>query len=335
MKEYNGLLGKIATELRIKRGDDENITDYQCRILYSALGAIAYASLLDQQEDTDSNSIVHFKRRIRDSLQSYIELYPSIHSVYTSDWESLCDELYDIFITTGQVYHTPNWLSSAAPCSSQINDISFIRGTAPDYSCSFSGVGRYTQNVCDITPSVTPNEMFAIPSVSLTEQWSHILENCKWSNLREDAVIEYHRLTPPFHHGYWTNMPQKKDSITLARTGFPGSSIYYLCKVQGGQRTFNQLPSWLTDNYGYRSISTCCLNAHGTLPPIAYHESGELVALHFSYLLPPPELNFVRLYSWPTTYAEFPHNFRRTMTRTVFCAFKHILESIGYQFIKE
>ena len=335
MKQYNGLLTQIALELDIKTHSLESELDYKSRIIYSALGAIGYASLLDCQEDTDANSIVHFKRRIRDALWSYIDLYPALRSVFTCDWESICNELYDIFIATGQVYHTPNWLSLAAPCCSQNNDLTFIRGASPDYFCSFSGIGRYTKHSTSTFPAVSVNEMFALPSQSLSEQWTAVLRNCKWAKLRDEAIVEYHRLTPPFHRGYWTNIPQKKNSITLARTGLPGSRIYYLCQIDNGQQVFSQLPSWLTDDYGYRTISTCCLHTAGTLPPINYQINGELVTLHFSYLLPPPELNFMRLYSWPTSYAEFPHNFHRTMDLSVFTAFQSILEAIGYQFAKE
>ena len=335
MKQYNGLFTQIAAQLDIQPCSSESELDYKSRILYSALGSIAYAGLLDQQEDTDSNSIVHFKRRVWDALWSYIELYPDLRSVFTSDWESLCNEFYDIFLTTGQVYHTPNWLSLSAPCCSQIQDISFIRGAPPDFPCSFSGIGRYTQKPCTAFSSISIRDMFALPAETLAEQWTHILRSCKWSDMSSELQAEYHRLTPPFHYGYWTNTPPKNNSITLARTGLPGSRIYYLCQVESGQYAFSQLPSWLTDDYGYRAVSNCCLSAQGTLPPISYRIDGELAALHFSYLLPPAELNFIRLYSWPTGYAAFPHNFHRTMNRSVFYAFRNILESIGYQFAKE
>ncbi len=335
MKQYDNLLQKIARQLGIEQCFDEGDVDYKIRLIYSALGAIAYASLHDQQDESDANSIVHFKRRIRDTLWSYIDLYPVLRSAFTNNWESLSDELYDIFLTTGQVYHTPNWLTAASPCSAEYNGICFVRGVSPDFNCSFSGVGRYLKGSCNTLPSVTVNEMFALSSDSLSIQWGNILRTCKWSNMESETGAEYHRLTPPFHHGYWTNAPQARDCITLARTGLPGSRIYYLCQVRSGKRTFSQLPSWLTDNYGYRTISTCCLNAHGTLPPILYRVSGNLVFLHFSYLLPPPELNFMRLYSWPTGYAAFPYNFHRTMDVEVFDVFRSVLEAIGYQFAKE
>ena len=47
------------------------------------------------------------------------------------------------------------------------------------------------------------------------------------------------------------------------------------------------------------------------------------------------ELNFIKLYSWPTSCIELPHDFNRIFAKDVFYAVKTALEPIGYQFVKE
>ena len=50
---------------------------------------------------------------------------------------------------------------------------------------------------------------------------------------------------------------------------------------------------------------------------------------------PPEEMNVIRLYSWPNTYINYPHNFNRVMTTNVFYDIRHVLEMLGYQFVEE
>ena len=67
MNKYHGLLEKIAGELHIECGEKESIENWKARIVYSLLGRMAYASLIDRLEEdeiaVESNepvSITHF-----------------------------------------------------------------------------------------------------------------------------------------------------------------------------------------------------------------------------------------------------------------------------------
>lgn len=92
MNKYHGLLEKIAGELHIECGEKESIENWKARIVYSLLGRMAYASLIDRLEEdeiaVESNepvSITHFKRRICTILDSYLELYPEIGVLFLSE----------------------------------------------------------------------------------------------------------------------------------------------------------------------------------------------------------------------------------------------------------
>jgi hypothetical protein len=71
---------------------------------------------------------------------------------------------------------------------------------------------------------------------------------------------------------------------------------------------------------------------YGTLPPIEYYEDGALVHIHLNYLLPPRELEFLKLYSWPGKCTSLPCDFDRKLSKEVFKAIKEILLSEGYDF---
>lgn len=76
MKKYNGLICEIADEFHILKGKEETEEVWKCRVIYSLLGRMGYASLWDTVDDLKSVSTVHFKRRIRTILEIYMEMYP-------------------------------------------------------------------------------------------------------------------------------------------------------------------------------------------------------------------------------------------------------------------
>lgn len=51
-----------------------------------------------------------------------------------------------------------------------------------------------------------------------------------------------------------------------------------------------------------------------------------------NYLLPPRELNFLKLYSWPKTCTKIPSDFKRKISKEVFIAIKSLLTDAGYEF---
>lgn len=72
MNKYNNLLIKIANELNIKKGNNEPELQYKSRIIYSAISRLGYSSLWDKLEDDIPVSIIHFKQRIKNVLNSYL-----------------------------------------------------------------------------------------------------------------------------------------------------------------------------------------------------------------------------------------------------------------------
>ena len=114
-----------------------------------------------------------------------------------------------------------------------------------------------------------------------------------------------------------------------------GNRFYYLYQEKGGQAFVSQLPVWMTEDHFYRRVSNALLSAKQSLPAATYHEDGAIVMLRLQYLPAVEELNLIKLYSWPTSCIELPHDFNRIFAKDVFYAIKKTLEAIGYQFVKE
>ena len=108
--------------------------------------------------------------------------------------------------------------------------------------------------------------------------------------------------------------PDTNGMVSILRTGMKGAQLYYLYRYSGAAMEVSQLPQWQVESYNYRSLACACLSAYGTLPPMEVFEDGALVHVHMNYLLPPPELEFLKLYSWPEISTSLPCNFRRKLS---------------------
>ncbi len=143
MNKYFRLLIKIAQEYNIRRGNQEKESEWKARVVYSFLGQTGYASLFDIQENLESASITHFKRRIQTTLDHLLAMYPELKGYY-ADSESLANEISQIFCSTGCIYHEQYRLSPCLRKSIQIGDYMFFRGQSLDEKKWLSGIGSYS-----------------------------------------------------------------------------------------------------------------------------------------------------------------------------------------------
>ena len=150
MNKYNKLLDTIANTYHIVRGGKESDERWKARVVYSLLGRMALASLSDDLEEDEVTpevgepiSIAHFKGRIREILDSYLALYPELHTFFAAEPKTLCDESYDIFLKTGCIYHTAYRITSAAPGMARKDGVQLERGMPLERQQYISGLGAY------------------------------------------------------------------------------------------------------------------------------------------------------------------------------------------------
>lgn len=335
MKRYFALLNNVVQEYNIQQGLQETEFSWQARIIYSLLGQTGYASLWDVQEDLRPSSIVHFKSRIEDVLQSILSMYPEMAVTFSGDHDMLSTEIYNVLTEAGCIYHEPNRITAPIRKRATGNNCAFIRGQAIGEKRWMSGIGCYLPVEKADIPTGGLSDMFQLQVEPLMDAWQHIISGIKWGKASEDLKLKHLRTEPPFKYGYWTDAPDNSGAIALSRIGDDGNYLYYLYRANENGQLISQLPSWMTDGYGYRNLSVACLADRKTLPPTSYHIDGKIVSIHIGYLFPSAELNLIKLYSWPTTYIDLPHDFNRFMSLAVFEDIKEVLETIGYQFKEE
>lgn len=333
MNKYNGILKQAADDYRIIKGKSENETDWKSRIIYSILGRMALASLFDM-EDEDKSSVVHMKRRVENLIEHYREMYPELDVLTMADSEELSNEIYDIYLHTGAIYHEPNRVILSAKTDAVVDGIKFTRGYEIEAKQFVSGLGTY-MTAGNTNGRHSVSDMYQLENIPLLERWDLCIKNAKWTEFAPETSIEYLRTVPSFRKGYWVDKPDESGKISILRTGFKSAKLYYLYKAEDEKILASQLPQWQVEDYNYRSLANACLCQEGVLPPSRYRYDGELVYLKFEYLPPPIELYFWKLYSWPSSVASIPSDFNRVLMRPIFEAIKTVMEQQGYEFVKE
>ena len=332
MNQYNGLLSAVARQYGILRGTNEEESEWKTRLIYSICGMMAYASLWDDSEETVS--IIHLKRKVKNILSNYKLLYPELSGSLPYKSEELENEIDNLFLSAGVVYHNLYRIAPSINREELFCGILFQRGVALDNISCVSGTGFYSKQQGEATYDGV-KDMFGLETENLQALWNRTLSASSWKPTSAFTYnTEYLRLKPPFSRKYWVNEPDKNGVVSILRTGVKGSELYYLYRYTSKGLEASPLPHWMVESHNYRSLACACLSAYGTLPPIEYSEDGAIVHLHMNYLLPPRELEFLKLYSWPETCVSLPCNFRRKLSAEIFVAIRNILSDEGYEFTK-
>ena len=337
----NDLIVSIGKQLNIPQSDDN---EWVCQVVYSIAGQMALASLWDHAEDEGSISIQHFKSRIGQIFDAYEGIHTKIGFLLPNDKTDLIEEIYSIYLRNGFFYHSAYQISPAAPATGGNGGLVLHRGISPDLKLFMSGLGFYS--VQTSTSDRTISSMFDLQEQSFESYLEELLAHCEWEQIEWPDNAEFLQLDPPFKWGYWQQIPEKNDRISLARYGEP-NKIFVFYRYSNGVFLNIPIPEWrirdyfsnVPGNYGeYRRIAISLLKKYGTLPEIKTKARGNLIEIKLGYRLPPSEENFFKLYSWPVRYdftSKTPQVFTRMMARQIYPMFKHELESMGYCFVEE
>lgn len=227
MNRENDLISIMAGRYQIERGTTEPVEQWQMRVIYSVLGQMAYASLWDKTEDDQPISVVHFKSRMKDLLESYCGIFNGLRKLFGYNYENLLEEIYNVQLEGGKIYHSAYRLAPASYSASAVDDVLFARGMAPDEQQFVSGQGTYLLS-SDFQESIPLLEMFQLPDQTLTETWRYLVKTAKWNQFRPNDTTEFLRTDPPFKYGYWQREKPVAQEVTLIRMGMNGNRFYYL-----------------------------------------------------------------------------------------------------------
>lgn len=338
------ILKEICNDLGLQPGSTETNEKFKCRAVYSAIGRLAHSALWDEIEginkaerftnpDNDP-SIIHFKTRVKKSLDAFIRIFPEISSFYNDDPQILADIIFKQLEATGQLYHLPYRVSPPIRTAASNNGITFERGFSPfEKNICASGLGAYTKS--NSSTALTVEEMFNIPVEKPVKHWENTIRNAKFSLIVIDDKFEFLNLNVKKYERYWVNKNDLESGFSLMRTTDKGNRFYYLYKVENGNFLTSQLPDFLTTDYEYLTLANGCLYSRKSLPKSTYYLDGSIVILNIGYLFPPSVQNFVMLYSWPANFKDIKdERYNRIISADVFPAIKQVVENCGFEFME-
>lgn len=340
MSGFDSLMNEIASEFSIFQGQNESDANWYARVIYSLTSRMGYASLWDFEENSKRCSIFHFKKRMENILDAYIGMYPQVNHLFCEtgqeNKESIIDFIYNIFLQTGNLYHSPNYVFPAIPRGAQAGSVVFTRGMAIEKKQKVSGAGTYEISPVDCAPADVI-DMFGLHKTPLKDRWYSLISNISnWNFLDSRRTIEYLRTDIRKRRGaaYWKLDPEKTGEISLAREKqLSGPYMYYFYRDNHQVLEFSPIPSFLADDISF--LQNSCLAYRNALPASFYKDNGQIVSLKIGYNLPKAERNWVKLYSWPETFTNINSPFSRIMSKEVFSGIRPVLQSIGLNFIKK
>lgn len=328
MNSLNELIQTISKQYGIKRGDVETDVSYFCRIVYSVAGIMGYASLYDETETEEDNTVKHFKACVTNTVQCYINTIPEIEFIHSKE---ISDEIYSVLLNAGALYHSDYRCAPARKNLAKRGNMTFIRGASIDDVFFLSGVGTYRCGDNSITGDTDVRGMFMLQNQKIDQKWRSIYDRMKFKKADIPEDMEFLRTDGYYNRGYWKTKPE--DNIySISRVGGVNGTYY----IYNYTDVFIIAPieKRYVENYRYRSLANGILKQNKTLPPALVKRDGDIVRLKIQYLYPPRELNMMKLYSWPVRYNFFPNDFERIFSSNVFSSIKEIMEELGYEFME-
>lgn len=335
------IFSQLAQDLSVSRGAKESLDAWRHRLIYSALGKLALASVYDQEDE--EISVQHFSASISERHPYYLKILGA-DADYLGDAAWLREEMYSTYLSAGAFYHRKNHLAPAISSSVSDGEITLLRGCNPLRTYPMSGLGEYS-----IYPVNTQRyyrsvqEMFQLhgPLKSLAMECE---KSANWKNTDFPDKARFLAMQNQKKMGYWIQEPNEDITFGLMRVPLAVGYQYYLYRNSSTGWQRSQLPVWQTSlSNGASEASEWLALANGilmlndSLPQVRCVGDMNLMTVSFPYLLPPMEETFFKLYSWPMPQAVnlFTQRITRQMATPVYQLFKTVMESLGYFFKEE
>lgn len=318
----------------------------QLQLAYSAAGKMALSALHDIYDKNNLDiSIQHFKSRAEEVFNAFLKKQNHCLDINAKD---IAEEIYSIYLKTGYIYHKNNKIRQAQLREEQAHGVCFLRGLNPWEKSKMSGLGMYNEAIIKKNDSIESTAaMFGLQEEPINSLAKRLIKDAIWNECfsNSDDGIEFMSMNS-FEKGYWISHPDKKASVSLMRTSIQPHK-YFMYRYDNGKRYSCELPEWMTDNGEFLLLCNAILEYNSKLPAIKYSYTKNeqftmCVNINLSYLLPPSEMNFMRLYSWPASFIKNKEyvnsgisDFKRIMKAEVFSALKKLIERSGWIFKEE
>ena len=314
-----------------------------CDAAYSLAGMTAMVSLWDHDEFEDHISVKHFKLRAKHVIAALCSLSIDISSQMKDNMDTICDEIYNIYLSTGSIFHSSNELRAVQVSSCSSGGTTLYRGFEPGSGRLMSGLGFYLpDNIDRVNGSM--QQLFSLPNLSPAEIVMDFVKQSEWQSIKWTGEEEFLKTTPPFSGEYWQEKPDLSGELSIFKRG-EGQKTYSIYRFETGRFMSIDLPQWMLQDVSpgphhssgaqgeWRRIALGVFALRDIFPEINVHICEDQAEIRLGYLLPALETHIFSLFSWPMNYIwknGQSSPFRRRMSLPVYKAFKPVFEGRGY-----
>lgn len=323
----------IAKELNIGKDKSEKDVEWYRRVVYSAVGRMALATLWNEN-DKGEISVRSLKRTTYELLKAYESIVPEINSTsnYGECTVMLCDSILSTMESAGFFYHRADYYRIEKTKNIKMGIVNFCRGIYATESCYMSGLGAYTK-----AANAEENEGTFLSLEKPQFVLQKLIESASWRECDfEKEKVEYLKMEEPFEKGYWTGQPNFQFQYSLARINECDAFLqtYYLVRKTSEGMKVAELPTWVSEDRNYTLLSTGLLQYYKQMPPVIIKHGDEIAKMEIGYRLYPDVEKLILAYSWPERYDGENSLFSRIIAKSLSGTLKKILVDTGYN-VKE
>lgn len=333
----NSIIDKMATDLGIYRYHDEDVTFYNCRVIYSAMSCWVKAITMDQPVGSKENHLSgvsrrHIYERGNTVLQSIIKMNPETRSWFNVEdaKENPIVIIRNRLINHGDLLNEgfdTNLALSFAHKKQFISGYDTIYGKTLEKNIFYSGISALCKS--DFTKQSEESES--------AEEWlKRFLKNIWWSAMPyEMNDLMYFNPAHKSRNNYtaWNNsLPDAPDEIILGRSTINQNSFeYYLLKPKS--KLMHRIDPFLQEQgYNIRIMYELRKKANNCAVAIAKN-LGDHINLQLFTHLPTNERIMLESYAWP--YNRINDMLCWTMYDYIWNYIKPHFESIGIRIVEE
>ena len=308
---------EIGKQLGILKDRSETDLAFCCRVMLSALSKWA----LTAAGGAEQVSILKVQQVIEEKLAGYLKLLPTLDTINPHD---ITEMIYELLLENGAFYHLQYNVRPALHKLIGCGDISFIRGMNPEEKVCFSGLAPFVMESStegNITDDFMLWALGGSETIDLVWRRSTTVESSV--NLEEYLNIER------TGGRYFTGKKNPSWPFTLARSRQPGNISIHEYYIITGNET-RHIPSDYVEATIHEYVRLAMMN-NVKKQTIAATISESIVSVECGYLLPAPDLRFMRYVSWPVNIADMKDAFRFLLHPAIWPGVRERLISLGYE----
>lgn len=302
----------------IVKGRAETELSFCCRVMLSALSKWA---LTVAGGPAHTVSIARIQQVLEEKLADYLKLLPPNDPIRP---DGITEAIYERLLQNGAFYHLPYSVRPAPHKFIKFGDVSLIRGLMPEEDARFSGLAPYV-------PRSTEEGNWADDFMLWPLSGSQTLDLVWKRSIRvqDSAAMEAYLNVERTGGGYYVSRKDPNWPFTLARKGQPGNPHSYDYYMLMGNE-IRRIP----DDYREASIQDyvrLAMMNKVSRQIITASITENIISVELGYMLPAPELRFVRYVSWPANIADHKNAFRFIFHPAVWSAIKERFTTLGYE----